>query len=313
MREGAARCFDLPVGWVLEKTFEEAYALYDEALAGEGGIRGRLRGWTERHELPGEKTSLLPALVERAVLEARRRTEDLVGLPEGEKVSFGALTGEPFLALADYWGGLRSRVLVNMDRFLNLADLLYVACHEGYPGHLTEIVLKERHLANEKGQAEELVSFLPTPWFVVSEGLALWARELAFPGDEEQAWLEEHAYPEVGIEPDGGDLSRIHAAKDMLWGARCNAALMIDEGRSPEEAAGYLASWALLDEEEAWRTIAPMRQPFAEAYVFCYHHGRKLLEPGMRDAGPGGFARSLLTEQVLPSDLDQRGWEPTPA
>jgi hypothetical protein len=195
----------------------------------------------------------------------------------------------------------------------NLADLLYVACHEGYPGHLAEIVLKEQHLAKEKCYVEELVSFLPTPRFVVSEGLALWAREIAFPGGEEQAWLEEHAYAEAGIKPGGGDLSRIHAGKDMLWGVQCNAALMLGEGRSQEEAVRYLARWALLDEEEALRTVPSLRRPFAEAYVFCYHHGRKLLEPGMLGADPGGFVRRLLTEQVLPSDLDQRRWDPIPA
>lgn len=151
------------------------------------------------------------------------------------------------------------------------------------------------------------MSFLPTPRFVVSEGLALWAREIAFPGDEEQAWLEEHAFPEADTEPGGGDLSKIHAAKDMLYGVQCNAALMLDEGRPTEEAVSYLVRWALMDEEEARRAASSLRRPFAEAYVFCYHHGRKLLEPGMDGPDRDGFARRLLTEQVLPSDLDRRG------
>lgn len=310
--EEAERLFDLHVGWISEVTFEEAHALYDAALPGNGEIRARLLRWKGRHELPREKATLLPALFERAIAEARRRTEAIVGLPQGEEVSFGALSGEPFLALAEYRGGLRSRVLVSTDRPFNLAELLYVACHEGYPGHLAEIVLKERHLAEEKGYAEELASFLPMPRFVVSEGLALWAREAVFPGDEEQAWLEEHAYPEAGIEPGGGELPKILAAKDALWGARCNAALMLDEGRSQEEAARYLARWALLDEEEARRAVPSLRRPFAEAYVFCYHHGRKLLESGMRGPDPGGFVRKLLTEQVLPSDLDRRERKSTP-
>ena len=88
-----------------------------------------------------------------------------MGLPEGEEVTFGALSGGPFLALAEYQGGLRSRVLVDTDRPFNVAALLYVACHEGYPGHLAEIVLKEKRLAGEKDYPEELVSFLPTPRF----------------------------------------------------------------------------------------------------------------------------------------------------
>lgn len=93
------------------------------------------------------------------------------------------MTGQPALATVEYLGDLRSRITVNTDWAFNLADLLYVACHEGYPGHLAELVLKERHLANEKGYVEELVTFTPTPSLVVMEGLALWAREIAFPGE----------------------------------------------------------------------------------------------------------------------------------
>ena len=303
LEEQAAGCFDLDVGWVSEDAFGAAEAVYDEALPGRGDVRERLRRWKERHELAPEKASLLPALFERATREARRRTEAIVGLPEGEEVSFGTMTGQTALATVEYLGNLRSRIKVNADWAFNLADLLYVACHEGYPGHLAELVLKERHLAKEKGYVEELVTFTPTPSVVVMEGLALWAREVAFPGNEAQAWLEENIYPEAGIEPGGGDLSKIHEAKDMLWGAQCNAAFLLAEGRPPGEAARYLERWALLDEEEASRSIPPMRRPFAEAYIFCYHHGRKLLEPGMQGPGREGFLRRLLTEQVCPSDL----------
>lgn len=46
-----------------------------------------------------------------------------------------------------------------------------------------------------------------------------------------------------------------------------------------------------------------MQRPFAEAYVFCYHYGRKLLEPGMLGPDRDAFVGRLLTEQVCPSDL----------
>ena len=302
LEEQAAACFDLDVGPVAEERFEEAGNLLDQALPGRGDVRERLDAWKRRHELPPGNAHLLPALFERAILEARRRTDDLVGLPEGEEVSFGALDGGPFLALAEYRGGLRSRVLVNTGRPFNIADLLYIACHEAYPGHLAEIVLKEKLLARDRGYAEELVSFLPTPRFVVSEGLALWARDVVFPAGEQQTWLEEHAYPEAGIEPDG-DVGRIHTARDLLWGAQCNAALMLDEGRSEEEVDPYLERRALMNEVEARRTLPSLRRPFAEAYIFCYDQGRKLLEPGMRGPDRRSFVVRLLTEQTCPSDL----------
>ena len=300
--EQAAGCFDLDVGWVAEERFGEAGDLLDRVLPGRGDVRERLNAWKARHELRPDRAHLLPRLFERAILEARRRTDALVGLPEGEEVTFGALSGGPFLALAEYRGRLRSRVLVNTYRPFNIADLLYVACHEGYPGHLAEIVLKEEHLATEKGYAEELVSFLPTPRFVVSEGLALWARIVAFPGSGQRDWLEEHAYPEAGIEPDG-DPGEIQTARDLLWGVQCNAAFMLEEGRPEEEVVRYLMTWAFTDEEEARRALPSLRRPFLEAYIFCYHHGRELLEPGMRGPGRDAFVRRLLTEQVSPSEV----------
>jgi hypothetical protein len=302
LREQAAGCFDLDVGWVAEERFEEAADILDRVLSGRGGVRGRLEAWRRRHELRPAKAHLLPALFERAILETRRRTDALFGLPEGEEVVFGVLGDEPFLALAEYQGGLRSRVLVNTRRPFNVADLLYVACHEGYPGHLAEIVLKEERLVTRKGYAEELVPFLPTPRFVVSEGLALWAREIAFPGNEQQSWLGENAFPQAGIEPDG-DPGAIQTARDLLWGARCNAAFMLDEGRPEEEAIRYLRRWALMDKAEARRSLQSLRRPFVEAYIFCYHRGRELLEPGIRGPGRDSFVRRLLTEQVCPSEL----------
>jgi hypothetical protein len=198
--------------------------------------------------------------------------------------------------------------LVNTDRPFNVADLLYVACHEGYPGHLAEIVLKEKLLAKQKGYVEELVSFLPTPRFVVSEGLALLAREVAFPAGEQQTWLEEHAYPESGIDPDG-DTGRINAARDLLWGAQCNAAFLLDEGRSDEEVVRYLERWAFMNEKEARRVLPSLRRQFAEAYIFCYDQGQKLLEPGMKGPDRHGFVRRLLTEQLCPVGSVARGSE----
>jgi hypothetical protein len=87
--EQAAGCFDLDVGWVAEERFEEAGYLFDHALPGRGDVRERLNAWKRRHELQPGNAHLLPALFERAILEARRRTDALVGLPEGKKLPSG--------------------------------------------------------------------------------------------------------------------------------------------------------------------------------------------------------------------------------
>jgi hypothetical protein len=78
---------------------------------------------------------------------------------------------------------------------------------------------------------------------------------------------------------------------------------MLEEGRPEGEAVEYLTKWAFMDEEEARRALPSLRRPFTEAYIFCYHHGRELIEPGMRGPGRDAFVRRLLTDQVSPSEL----------
>jgi len=51
------------------------------------------------------------------------------------------------------------------------------------------------------------------------------------------------------------------------------------------------------------RAVLSPRRPFLEAYIFCYHYGRELLEPGMCGPGRDAFVRRLLTEQVTSSEL----------
>jgi hypothetical protein len=84
---------------------------------------------------------------------------------------------------------------------------------------------------------------------------------------------------------------------------QCNAALMLEEGRPEGEVVRYLTRWALVDEEEARRALPSLRRPFLEAYIFCYHYGRELLERGICGPGPDAFVRRLLTEQGTPSEL----------
>ena len=146
------------------------------------------------------------------------------------------------------------------------------------------------------------MSFLPTPRFVVSEGLAHWARDVAFPGSGQRAWLEEHAFPEAGIEPDG-DPDTIQTARDLLWRDSARRPLCSKREGPKKRVVRYLTRWAFTDEEEARRGLPSLQRPFVEAYIFCYHHGRELLEPGMRGPGRDAFVRRLLTEQVSPSEL----------
>jgi hypothetical protein len=303
LREQAFQCFDLHVDYVPESQFAQAHSLYDEALPGIGDVFSRLQTWRAHHTLPNDKQHLLEPLIERALHESRRRTNSMIALPSDTEVVIEDLRDQPFRALAVYLGNHRSKILINQTVPFNLAELLYVVCHEGYPGHIAELDFKEEHLINQLGFREQQLGFLLTPPFVISEGIALWAHRLAFQNEEAANWLAQHVYPEVGITPDGSQLSKVLEATDLLWGVRCNAALMLEDGRSERETVEYLKQYALIDEAAAIRTVSGLRLPLREAYIFTYHYGLKLLEPWLGHDGRYTALERLLTRQILPSNL----------
>jgi hypothetical protein len=177
----------------------------------------------------------------------------------------------------------------------NGADLLYVVAHEGFPGHIAESMLKDIHLAD---RPEHRIRFMISPPFVLSEGLGLHAQEIAFPGDEAQRWLAD----ELGIAVDG-DLAAIHDARNALWGAWGNAALLAGEGRPDPEIAGYLTRWGLLTGAEAAWAVDFLHSPAMRAYVLGYSHGWQLLRGWLDHPDRLARVRRLLTEAVLPADL----------
>jgi hypothetical protein len=302
LRQQARLCFDLHVDYTPETQFELAYSIYDQALRGSGNLNQRLDAWRTHHTLSSQQTQALPELIQQALNEARRRTSTLVEFSSTDEVSIESIEGMPIRAMAWYLGNHKAKILINPAYPFNLADLLYVICHESYPGHLAEAMLKERHLI-QQGILEQQVNFLLTPPLVISEGLALWAHELIFPNDQAATWLTEHVYPKVGIVPDGSQLRQIHRATDMLWAVRCNAALMLEDGCSEPEVLRYLMQYALLDETAADRALKSLQRTYCEAYIFTYDRGRKLLESSLKRSDQDALLKRLLTQQVLPSDL----------
>lgn len=303
LQEEVQRCYDLQVDWLPEGIFEQAHAIYEQNLPGTGSLAERWQQWKASFTLPPERAHLLPIFLQRGLTEIRRRTQALVPLPADERVEIQTVVDRPVRAIACYLGNHRSRIFLNPAVPFPLTDLFYVLCHEGYPGHLAEAVLKDEFLVQQKGYLEQRVGLLATPPYVISEGLALLAHELLFAPGEVEQWLAEHIYPEAGKSPDGCDLTAIQRATDLLFGVSCNAAWLLNEGRPAAEVKNYLMRYALMDEEAALRQLASLQRPFHETYIFTYFYGRRLLEASLQGPQRQERLRQLLTQQLTASDL----------
>lgn len=288
VRELMRECLDVDPEPVPEAEFARAHEDLDRALPKTlGSLADRLRDWRVAHTLPRERLGEVPELVAAAVAECRARCQRIVPLPDGERVGCEIVPDAGYVGMGAHHGGLDSTILLGGKRPFVLADLLYVVAHEGHPGHIAEQVLKEIHLGD---RMEQRVRFAPAPPYVLSEGLALHAQAVLFPGDEAQAWLTDKVLAPCGIRPDGSDFAAIHRARNVLFGVRHNATLLAADGRPDAEIVDYLTRWGLLEDPDP-RTLSP--------YVSAYYHGWRLLDGRLDDA----LVRRLLTEQVLPADL----------
>lgn len=213
LEDEVQRCFDIRPTWTPETRFEEAHTLLDEVLPGQGSIFERMQALRNRYMLVSEKADLTVDFMRKAMDEARRRVLTFTNLPDGEEVELAVVSDKVFGGENWYLGNYRSRVELNTDLPTNMRWLMDLVCHEGYPGHHTEFVLKERHLYRERGYIEQSISPIICPQSVISEGIATSAFDMVFTDVESEQWAREHLYPAAGIEPLDIDMEKFRAGR----------------------------------------------------------------------------------------------------
>ena len=158
--------------------------------------------------------------------EARARTRDLFGLPDGESIEVEFVRDTPWLGYHEYLGDLRGHISINVDRPRSAISLVHLALHEAYAGHQAERCNKEVTLVRGRGLIEETVALVAAPQSVVSEGLAELAVELLLDGSTGSAF--EAVVHDHGVELDLAHARAVARATEPLsWpgvDARADAA-----------------------------------------------------------------------------------------
>jgi hypothetical protein len=290
-------CYGIRPQRVGTGVYEAVHERLEELLPGDGPLADRYEAWRKSRIVSPEK--VVPAL--RDVVEVLRgQAAKLVALPVGEGLVVEGVTDEPWWAFNYYLGGLRSRVVVNLDQPDIPDDIVELAVHEVYPGHHTEHAVKEQRFIRERGEIEESIQLVPTPAALLQEGVAETGPSLVL--DEVVATGITDALRRHGIEYDFTGERAIRVARRPLRRLGLDAALMIHEdGASIQEAQAHLRRWGLVTPEQAAQSIRFVTDPTWRAYAITYSAGGDLC-----GAWVGGdrrrFAR-LLTEHVRVSDL----------
>jgi hypothetical protein len=290
-------CYGVRPERVSTDVYAEVHEGLEALLPGSGDLAARYEQWKEARLVPDER--VVPAL--RDVVEAlRERTRHLLDLPDGEALELEAVRDEPWWAFNYYLGGLRSRVVANVDVPTTADDVVELAAHEVYPGHHTEHASKEQRFIRERGELEESIQLVPTPAALLQEGVAEIGTEFVLDGavrDRVVEILRRH-----GVEYDLEHSRRVRELRRPVRRIGVDAALMIHEdGAPPEAVQAYLQRWGLFSPDHARHTIRFVTDPTWRAYVITYSAGRELCRRWVA-GDPARFVR-LLTEHVRVSDL----------
>jgi hypothetical protein len=259
--------------------YEAAHAQLDELLPGDGSLFERRQAWRTRHLVDG---TLALAVLEDLLPLLRERTEAVVPLPEGERLTIEPVHDEPWWAFNYYLGDLRSRVVLNLDVPTTGYDLIRLAAHEVYPGHHTEHALKEQLLLRDRGAIEEGLQLVPTPQALLSEGIAEAGADVILDGESRHPRAARHRDRRRA---DRTDRKRARAARDdeRRRGAPDSRGRRLHRGRATLHRA--LAA----RHAGAGRAQRALRHRSDLARLHDYVHRRRGAVPRVRGWRPGSL------------------------
>jgi hypothetical protein len=229
----------------------------------------------------------------------------LVDLPDDEGVDLEIVRDKQWLAFCEYLGGLRSRIAVNVDLPVSAVELLRLTMHEAYPGHHAERASKDHLPVRGRGLLEETLVLMPTPQWLVSEGIAELAPDMLLDGDGRAAL--DAVIRDAGIELDLAHALPVERAVEPCRWAEFSASLMLyNAGASEAEAHAYLERWGLTTPKLATHLIRFLNEPTSRTYAITYSAGENSAAPtwpGSRSASaassPSRFASATWPRHRL--------------
>jgi hypothetical protein len=243
-------------------------------LPGPGTLARRYADFEQKFLIPPER---LPAVMNRALKSCRERTLENLKLPPNEAVTLEYVSDKPWNAYSSYKGGYQSRIRVNPDFDITVDRALQLACHEGYPGHHAFNLLVDEQLVQRERRFDLLAQPTFSPQSFLSEALASYAVEVAFP--DRFSFERDVLFPLAGIAakigPKDADLyARVNQLADRLQIAQIDIARRYIDGRLEwARAASALEEEALMAHTEA--TLKYLNQ--YGTYMLTYTVGKEMV------------------------------------
>jgi hypothetical protein len=297
--------YDIEVEKKPEETFEKAIEKLESLLPGEGDVGTRLETLRDKFTIPPEN---ILTVCQHINQELRQRSKVRFVLPENESFDIQLVNNKTWSGYNWYLGDYKSRVDINTDLPVRLFNLPHLLAHEGYPGHHTEHVLKDKHLIQDQQKLEHSIFLLNSPESVLAEGIAESALEMVMTEAEVLEMLE-HLLSVSKVKASPEDLQLIYKAMKLieeLGYVSGNAALMLhEEKRSLNDVQAYLEKYALVTTQRAKQMLDFLQAPASRSYIFTYSVGEDLLKELLKKDRQEKF-QALLMGAYTPGMI--RAW-----
>ncbi|MFW9896123.1 MAG: hypothetical protein ACFFD7_10000, partial [Candidatus Thorarchaeota archaeon] len=198
--------FDFKPKLYKDEFFHDLSLKAESVYKGKGDLSTRMKEYTKKRKIP---SNLIGNLFIKALEIARKQTEKLFPdlLPSYERVETVEVKAQSWNMYCWYLGNYVSRIEINVDRIHYWTNLLDCACHEVYPGHHMERLIREMLFYRDKDYFESSILLIYTPEIVISEGMGLLAERVIFDRIESSKILLEKFCPNPSNEDSIEDLS----------------------------------------------------------------------------------------------------------
>jgi hypothetical protein len=259
-----------PVDWELVRSAIDAL---DRRWPGSDPVGTRVQAFRRRLIVAPDRRE---AVARAALGVCRERTRAAIQLPAGEDVTLAMVSGMPWDGYCRYEGRGRSVIEVNSDGAPTVSRLLWLAAHEGYPGHHVQHVVIDRVLVEGLGWVEYALQPAFGPHLLVAEGAAELGVEIVLPDEHREHVYADVLLPEAGLPAalarDIVDLERLSI--DVEPAIPEIVAAYLDGAASAGDSVERLARETLVADPRAFLSFAERQR----TRLYAYPMGRWLAE-----------------------------------
>jgi hypothetical protein len=287
-----------------DKEFYELQEQYNEVYPGNGTLGERIETINNHRQIP--RSEIIPKF-NKALEITRNRTKELFPnlIPESESINVQFAEERVSWGMYNYYQGkYHSLIMINPFQTWYWTSFLPFAAHEGYPGHHTELSVKNDLLLNQLNWSEHCILIFNTPVGIMTEGIAETALYTLFPAEEKiLIELEEFCInrdKEASVEILIKQFELKYRVRKFIHHLTNLGNI---EGWSESDLFDYGMEFGFLPEENLRSAISYILSPKFRIYSYTFTSGRDLIAKKFGIPPKLEDFRNLLSKPVLPSDL----------